>query len=128
MIDFHSDLCSTYALCVVHNNAVFNDNITVKFDRIFAFECKFYILVSDAPSAAAFTHQMNPRSLSSLTMVLCLREPFFSTCFTLVFISCSISFLDAFSHLYKRVCPSVRRSVRPSVGHTRVEFLRNGPL
>ena len=44
-------------------------------------------------------------------------------------------FLDAFSHLYKRVCPSVRRSVRrsvrpsvrPSVGHTRVEFLRNGP-
>ena len=26
-------------------------------------------------------------------------------------------FLDAFSHLYKRVCPSVR----PLVGHTRVE-------
>jgi len=25
-------------------------------------------------------------------------------------------FLDAFSHLYKRVCPSVRPSVRPSVG------------
>ena len=25
------------------------------------------------------------------------------------------TFLDAFSHLYKRVCPSVRRSVRPSV-------------
>ena len=25
-------------------------------------------------------------------------------------------FLDAFSHLYKRVCPSVRRSVGPSVG------------
>ena len=24
-------------------------------------------------------------------------------------------FLDAFSHLYKRVCLSVRRSVRPSV-------------
>ena len=34
-------------------------------------------------------------------------------------------FLDAFSHLNKRVFPSVRRSVRPSVGHTRVEFLRN---
>ena len=34
-----------------------------------------------------------------------------------------VFFLDAFSHLYKRVCPSVRRSVR----HTRVEFLRNGP-
>ena len=36
------------------------------------------------------------------------------------------SFLDAFSHLYKRVCPSVgpsvRRSVRRSVGHTRVEI------
>ena len=32
-------------------------------------------------------------------------------------------FLDAFAHLYKRVRPSVR----PSVGHTRVEFLRNGP-
>ena len=28
------------------------------------------------------------------------------------------TFLDAFSHLYKRVCPSVR--------HTRVEFMRNG--
>ena len=31
-------------------------------------------------------------------------------------------FLDAFSHLYKRVClsvgPSVRRSVRPSIGRT----------
>ena len=25
-------------------------------------------------------------------------------------------FLDASSHLYKRVCPSVHRSVRPSVG------------
>ena len=34
-----------------------------------------------------------------------------------------LSFLDAFSHLYKRVCPSVGRSVGPSVGHTRVEFL-----
>ena len=44
-------------------------------------------------------------------------------------------FLDAFSHLYKRVCRSVDRSVGPSVGwsvhrsvrHTRVEFLRIGP-
>ena len=40
-----------------------------------------------------------------------------------------VRFLDAFSHLYKWVCPSVRRSVRPlvspSVRHTRVEFLRN---
>ena len=36
-------------------------------------------------------------------------------------------FLDAFPHLYKRVCPSVGPSVRPSVGHTRVEFPRNGP-
>ena len=35
------------------------------------------------------------------------------------------SFLDAFSHLYKRVCPSVRRSIhlsiRPSIYHTKVE-------
>ena len=35
-------------------------------------------------------------------------------------------FLDAFSHLYKRVCPSVGPSVRPSVRrsvrHTRVEI------
>ena len=34
-------------------------------------------------------------------------------------------FLDAFTHLYKRVCLSVGPSVRPSVRHTRVEFLRN---
>ena len=33
-------------------------------------------------------------------------------------------FLDGFSHLYKRLCPSVGRSVRPSV-RTRVEFSRN---
>ena len=41
-------------------------------------------------------------------------------------------FLDATMHLYKRSCPSVRRSVgpsvgpyvRPSVGHTRVEILQ----
>ena len=34
-------------------------------------------------------------------------------------------FLDAFSHLYKRVCPSFRPSVRPSVGHARVEIMKN---
>jgi len=28
----------------------------------------------------------------------------------------SIDFLDGSTHLYMRVCPSVRRSVRPSVG------------
>ena len=33
-------------------------------------------------------------------------------------------FLDAFSHLYKRVCPSVGRSVGWSVGRTRVEILK----
>ena len=33
-------------------------------------------------------------------------------------------FLDAFSHLYERVC----LSVRPSVRHTRVEFMRNETL
>ena len=27
-----------------------------------------------------------------------------------------LPFLDAFSHLYKRVCPSIGQSVRPSVG------------
>ena len=32
-------------------------------------------------------------------------------------------FLDAFSHHYKRLCPSVGRSVGPSVGHTRVEIM-----
>ena len=35
-------------------------------------------------------------------------------------------FLDASSHLYKRVCPSVRRSVRPSVGPSVCHaFLKN---
>ena len=34
-------------------------------------------------------------------------------------------FLDATTHLYKRSCPSVRRSVGPSVHPKRVEFLRN---
>ena len=43
--------------------------------------------------------------------------PFFSL------LSLTPSFLDAFSHLYKRVCPSVGQSVGRSVGHTRVEFL-----
>ena len=42
----------------------------------------------------------------------------------------STRFLDAFSHLYKRVCLSVsssfRRSVCRLVCHTRVEFLRVG--
>ena len=33
-----------------------------------------------------------------------------------------VTFLDVFSYLYKRVCPFVR----PSVRHTRVEFLRKG--
>ena len=31
-----------------------------------------------------------------------------------------VPFLDAPSHLYKRSCPSVRRSVCPSVGSSRV--------
>ena len=31
---------------------------------------------------------------------------------------CVSTFLDAFSHLYKRVCPSVRPSVRRSVGRS----------
>ena len=44
------------------------------------------------------------------------------------FFSFTISFVfpDAFSHFYTRMCPSVNRSVRRSVRHTRVEFLRNG--
>ena len=45
---------------------------------------------------------------------------------------CVEFFLDASSHLYKRVCPSVGPSVRPSVGpsvrrsvgHTRVEIMK----
>ena len=40
------------------------------------------------------------------------------------------SFLDASSHLYKRVCPSVgrsvRRSVRPSVRDAFVKIAENG--
>ena len=41
--------------------------------------------------------------------------PSFSPLWFLLF-----SFLDAPSHLYKRLCPSVRRSVRPSVRMSRV--------
>ena len=33
-----------------------------------------------------------------------------------------LTFLDAATHLYKRLCPSVGRSVGPSVGHA---FLKN---
>ena len=36
-------------------------------------------------------------------------------------------FLDAFSHLYKKVCSSVRRSVRPSVRSSVRRSQRNGP-
>ena len=35
-------------------------------------------------------------------------------------------FLDASSHLYKRVCPSVRRSIRPSVRNAFVKIAENG--
>ena len=35
------------------------------------------------------------------------------------------SFLDASSHLYKRVCPSVRRSVGPSVGPSVTSYFQN---
>ena len=37
-----------------------------------------------------------------------------------------IHFLDAFSHLYNRVCPSVHPSVCRSVRHTQVEIMQNG--
>ena len=39
-----------------------------------------------------------------------------------------LSFLDAFSHLYERVCLSVGPSVGPSVGHARVENTKKGVL
>ena len=39
------------------------------------------------------------------------------------FFSFYLSFLDAFSHLYKRVCPSVRRSVGPSVGRSHTSWI-----
>ncbi len=39
------------------------------------------------------------------------------------------NFLDASSHLYKRVCPSVRRSVRPCVGlSARNAFVKSGEM
>ena len=42
----------------------------------------------------------------------------------ILFIRISFPFLDAFLHLYNRVCPSVRSLVRPSIGHTRVETMQ----
>ena len=39
----------------------------------------------------------------------------------------AIGSVDAFSHLYKRVWPSVGPSVDRSLRHIRVEFLRKGP-
>ena len=54
----------------------------------------------------------------------CVSFSYFRSCHSFF-----LSFLDAFSHLYKRVCPSVgwsvRLYVRWSVGHTQVEFLKN---
>ena len=41
------------------------------------------------------------------------------------------AFLDASSHLYKRCCPSVGRSVRPFVGRSVMllsKLMKNGPL
>ena len=63
------------------------------------------------------------------------RLKWWATCFSVCVFALTAHFLDAFSHLYKRVCPSIRWSVHPSVrplvrrsvGHTRVEFLRNEP-
>ena len=46
----------------------------------------------------------------------------FSFTFFLLFSFHGRFFSNLFSHLYKRVCPSVR----PSIGHKRVEFQRNG--
>ena len=45
----------------------------------------------------------------------------YQTCLSLfldVGISVMHGFLDAFSHLYKRMCPFVSLSVHPSVSHT----------
>ena len=39
---------------------------------------------------------------------------------------CLFTFLDAASHLYKRVCPSVSRSVRRSVRNAFVKIAENG--
>ena len=40
----------------------------------------------------------------------------------------SIAFLDASSHLYKRPCPSVRCSVRLSVGNAFVQIDKKWPF
>ena len=45
-------------------------------------------------------------------------------CLTLGKASVSQIFLDAFAHLYKRLCPSVGRSVGRSVRHARVETMQ----
>ena len=55
---------------------------------------------------------------------------------TILIIEFNSSFLDALPHLYKRVCPSVRRSVGPSgrrsfgpsVGHAFVKITENGVM
>jgi len=57
-------------------------------------------------------------SLSQVVSVVISRGSFlFFTIseFEIYFEAFTFVFLDAFSHLYKRVCPSVRRSVRRSV-------------
>ena len=64
-------------------------------------------------SSRGFNERLNCSSLVSFSVFL--FDLFFSS--LIIF----LSFKDAFSHLYKRVCPSVdrsvRRSVRPSVSH-----------
>ena len=40
-----------------------------------------------------------------------------------VFFHQKTQFLDGFSHLYERVCPSVRPSVRPSVGRSHTSWI-----
>ena len=64
---------------------------------------------------------------SSLLFSLLCSPPVSFSLVSYSFAIFSTQFLDAFSHLYKGVSvrPSVRPSVRWSVGHTRVEFLRN---
>ena len=64
-----------------------------------------------------------------LVVNYCSFSFFHSLLFSFFFSFSFFLFLDAFSHLYKRVClsvrPSVGSSVRWSVSHTRVELLRN---
>ena len=68
--------------------------------------------------------------LCRFPIVCCLYRRVPCLCARSYFRMRAASFLDAFSHLYKRVCPSVvpsvgpsvRRSVGLSVGHTRVEI------